>query len=362
VLSKSLELGSCGVQWLPPGGAIGEHTETELVVRDDAGLRWRVRVLPSDFGIAPGEETALSEDVYLSARAAFEARWARQPRAAGAVPRTASGEWSPIVEARLGRVGNGRIARVVRRLAYEQGDEVVDGHLFIPVEKGSIEIRVMAQSAETGVREKAVVAKHGGKQPQATYDARELDPYFPNHPLTLVRGALDGVVEAMEIVALPDRPAEIALTEAGCAVTAPPRFAATPSVAGSGHGELVRLGVDDWRRVIDVWRVGRQKFKLQQTPHAALVDHANAVAATGAKVGRESIQSRTKPIDDYGVCVQVQQYVTYEVEGDARHAVYRWWIAGDGTLWRIGEDAPITVQREALADEVAVVQDSFRRI
>jgi hypothetical protein len=145
-------------------------------------------------------------------------------------------------------------------------------------------------------------------------------------------------------------------------VTAPPRFTSAPPVAGSGKGELVRLGVDDWQRVIEVWRIGRHKFKLQKQIHTALVEHANQAAADGAKQGHESIQSITKPIDDYGVCLQVQQYVSYEVEGDARHAVARWWVAGDGTLWRIGEHAPIAVDREVLADEVAQVQDSFRRI
>jgi hypothetical protein len=362
VFAKSLELGTCGVQWQPPAGTIGEHTETELVVLDDSGLRWRIRHLPTEFAIAAGEEAALSEDLYLSARAAFEARWARQPRPTGAQPRTASGEWSPIIEAKIGNIGEGRVARVLRRLAYEQGDEVVVGHVFLPVEHGTIELRVMASSPETGIRERAIATKYGGKQAQATYDAGELDAYFPDHPLSRVRDALDTAQSALDIVALPQRPAEVSLAEAGCAVTAPLRFVAAPETKGSGRGELVRLGVDDWQRVIDVLRVGRHKFKLQKSPHAALVDHANQVAAEWRKLGCEAIQSHAAPIDDYGVCAQVQHYVTFERDGEARHSVYRWWIAGDGTLWRIGEDAPIQIDRQALADEVAQVQDSFRRI
>lgn len=371
MLSKSLELGSCGVQWQPPDGAIGVHTESELVITDDTGLRWRIRLVPEEFAIAPGEETALSEDLYASARASFEARWRQRPRPAGATPRTESGEWSPIVEAKLGAVGAGRLARVVRRLAYEQGDEVVVGHLFVPVEKGTVEIRIVAQSEATGQRESAIARKYGGRQAQATYDAAELDPYFPEHPLTRIRAALDGVVETMAIVAPPERPAEVLMPEPGCAVTPPVRFVATPPVAGSGRGELVRRGVDDWQRTIEVWRIGRNVGSSQgrlapaakgiQT-HAALVDHANRSAAASPADGASNIVSHSAPIDDYGVCIQIQQYVTMERDDEPHHAVYRWWVAGDGTVWRIGELSSAAVDREVLAEEVAAVQDSFRRI
>lgn len=360
VLSKSLELGSCGVQWEPPDGTIGVHTDTELVLSDDTGLRWRIRKLPAEFAIAPGEEVALSEDLYASARAAFEARWRQQPRAAGAMPRTEAEDWSPIVEARLGAIGAGRVARVVRRLAYEKSNEVVVGHLFVPVEKGSIEIRIVAQTEETGLREHAVTQKYGGRQPQATYDARELDPYFPEHPLTRVRAALDAVVGSLEIVTLPDRPAEVTLSEPGCVVTAPVRFVAAPAVAGSGRGELVRLGVDDWQRTIEVWRAGHHKLKGQDL-QAALVEHANKIAASWTKDGLSEIVSHSAPIEEYGVCLQIQQYVTFERDDEPYHAVYRWWIAGGGTIWRIGETTSVAIDREELAADVAAVQDSFRR-
>jgi hypothetical protein len=339
------------VQWQPPDGTIGVHTDTELVVSDDSGLRWRVRFLPVEFAIAPGEEAALAEDVHASSVAAFESRWHQQPRAAGAQPRTAGG-WTPVVEAKLGKIGDGRVARVVRRLAYEQGDEVVVGHLFIPVEKGTVEIRVMAQSSETGMREQAVAKKYGGRQPQATYDLRDLDAYFPDHPLSRVRDALDGVVGSVEVVSLPERPPEITLKEPGCAITAPVRFVGAPPIPGSGRGEIVRIGVDDWQRTIEVWRMGRHKLKGKDL-HAALVEHANKSV--------EATSSKSAPIDDFGVCLQIQQYVTLERDEEPYHAVYRWWIAGDGTLWRIGEIAPIVVDREVMATEVAAVQDSFRR-
>jgi len=362
VLSKSLELGSCGVQWQPPDGAIGEHSDTHLAIRDDAGLTWRVMFAPVEFAIGAGEEGALSEDLYLSSRAAFELRWAAKPRAQGAQPRTAVGDWSPVIEAKIGKIGDGRIARVVRRLAYEQGDETVVGHLFVPVEKGTVEIRISARSGEPGERENKVSAKYGGKQAQSVYDATELDAYFPDHPLTRIRAALAQTVETLEIVAHPAKRAdEVPLPEAGAAVTPPLRFTAAAPIAGSGRGEIVRLGVDGWRRTIHVWRVGRHKLKGKDL-HAALVEHADKDAADWSKAGAAEIRSKSAPIDDYGVCMQVQQYVTFERDGFVRHAVHRWWLAGDGTMWRIGSDAPANVDRQALLDELAAVQDSFRRI
>ncbi len=363
MLSKSLELGSCGVQWQPPDGAIGEHTDTQLAVRDDAGLTWRVQLSPIEFAIAAGEEGALAEDLYLSSRAMFELRWRGKPRAADAQPRTASGEWTPVIDAKLGTIGEGRIARCVRRLAYEQGDETVVGHLFVPVEKGTIEIRISARSGDTGTREAAIANKYGGKQTQATYDNAELDPYFPDHPLSRVRAALDATVASLEIVTLPQRTpgAEVALSEPGAAITPPIRFVGAPPIAGSSRGEIVRQGVDGWRRTIHVWRVGRHKLKGKDM-HAALIEHADKDAADWAKAGASSVASHSAAIDDYGVCMQIQQYVTYEREGLVRHAVQRWWLAGDGTMWRIGSDAAALVDRQLLLEELGAVQDSFRRI
>lgn len=360
VLSKSLELGSCGVQWEPPGGAIGEHTHTSLAVRDDHGLTWRVTHHPVEFAIAAGEEAALAEDLYLSSRTIFEMRWAAKH--GDAQPRTASG-WSPVIDAKLGAIGEGRIARCVRRLAYEQGEETVVGHLFVPVQQGTIEIRIAARTDQTGTREHVVATKYGGKQAQQVYDNVELDPYFPDHPLSRVRAALDATVASLEIVALPERApgAEVPLAETGAAIMPPVRFVPTPTVAASNRGEVVRLGVDGWRRAIHVWRAGRHKLKGKDL-HAALVEHADNDATAWSAAGASSIASHSAAIDDYGVCLQVQQYVTFVRDGFIRHAVQRWWIAGDGTLWRIGEDAPADVDRQTLLEDVVAVQESFRRI
>jgi hypothetical protein len=363
VLAKALELGGTGIQWRAPHGTVVEHSERELVVREDNGLGWHVLVTPVVFAIAPGEEAALSEDLHASARALFERTWRNNSAKKRPRPRTDDITWSPIIDAKLGAIGEGRIARVVRRLSYEPGDELIVGHLMVPVAKGTVEIRVMCHASMTGVRESAVIAKLGGDtpQPQAVYDSREIDPYFPDHPLTRVRAALDAAVQRLEIVAPAQRVTEVELREAGCAIEPPVRFTLAPAVAGSGINVLMRAGLDDWQRLLDVWRVGRHKLKGRDLKQA-LVEHADAVVGGWTKEGCTHVVSEAAAIDDYGVCMQIEQYVTFQLGGEAKHTLHRWWIAGDQTLWRIGSGGPRAVARAALQADLEQVQQTFRRI
>src|SRR6185503_7553676 len=103
----------------------------------DEGLGWHALLTPVVFAIAPGEEAALSEDLHASARLLFEQRWRENPNKKRTRPRTDDADWSPIVEAKLGAFGHGRLVRVVRRAAYEPGDELIVGHLIVPVAKGT---------------------------------------------------------------------------------------------------------------------------------------------------------------------------------------------------------------------------------
>ena len=351
------------MQWMPPQGTVVEHTDHELMVRDENGLGWHALLTPITFAIGPGEEAALSEDLHASARAVFERNWRDNPNKKRPRPRTDDLSWTPIIEAKLGMIGEGRIARVVRRLSYEPGDELIVGHLIVPVAKGTVEIRAMCQASITGMRETAVIAKLGSDTPlpQSAYDAKDLDRHFPDHPLTRVRAALDAAVSRLEIIAPAERATEVALREAGCAIEPPPRFVPIPPVPGSGINVLLRAGLDHWQRLIDVWRIGRHKLKGKDL-HAALIEHADAVVGGWIKEGCTHVVTEGNRIDDYGVCLQIEQYVTFQHSGEAKHALHRWWIAGDQTLWRIGSGGPRTVERAALQADLEQVQQTFRRI
>ncbi|HTL33764.1 MAG TPA: hypothetical protein VL326_11600 [Kofleriaceae bacterium] len=291
MLAKALELGSCGIQWMPPEGAIGEHTETKLVVTEDDGTVWTIELQRAGFAIGAGEEAALSDDIHDSARVAG----------------------SRVLEAKIGRIGEGRCVRVFRQWR----DRSFTGELIIPVAKGAIDLRV------------------GG-----------ID-------VDVVRAALDGALANLEVTAPAERTTEVAFESAGVACEPPLRFLPVPA---EGKGVLVRSGLDGWRRMIEIWRIGRHKLKGKDL-HAELVEHANKSVADWPNV-----QTESKAIDDFGVCLQVEQFVIFSERNTERQALFRWWIAGDQSLWRLSSVAPTGVERDALRRDLEQVQETFRRI
>jgi hypothetical protein len=291
VFAKSLELGSCGVQWLPPDGTTGEHTDAKLVVTEDDGTVWTAQLLPAGFAIGAGEEAALSDDIHESARAAG----------------------SLVVEAKIGRIGEGRCVRVFRQWR----DRSYTGELIIPVAKGAVSLRV------AGI------------------------------DIDVVRASLDGALQNLEITYPPERTPEVAFPDAGIACEPPLRFLPVPA---EGKGLLIRSGLDGWRRSIEIWRIGRHKLKGKDL-HAELVDHANKSVAEWANV-----QTEARPVDDFGVCLQIEQFVIFSDRTGEKQALFRWWIAGDQSLWRLSSVAPTGVERDALRRDLEQVQETFRRI
>jgi hypothetical protein len=291
VLAKALELGSCGVQWQPPDGATGEHTDERLIITADDGTIWRVMTMPAGFAIGAGEETALSDDIHASA------------------------EWSGtrVIEAKLGRIGEGRCARVLRQLR----NRSFVGELIVPVAKGAIDISVQSLDLE------------------------------------VARAALDNVAGNVDVTKLPERPKEVELPGAGVACEPPLRFLPVPT---EGRGTLIRSGLDGWQRIIEIWRIGRHKLKGRDLP-AELIEHANKSVAEWP-----SVQTQSTQIDDFGVCMQIEQAVAFVERGMQRVGMMRWWIAGDQTLWRLSSVAPVGPARDELRADLEQIQQTFRRI
>jgi hypothetical protein len=173
--------------------------------------------------------------------------------------------------------------------------------------------------------------------------------------LDVLRATLEGAIRDLEITQPPERAREVELAGAGVACEPPLRFLPA-TTAEAGKGVLVRSGLDGWQRVIEIWRIGRHKLKGRDLP-AELVEHANKSVADW-----ENIQTQTSPIDDFGVCLQVEQVVQYVERGGQRVGLMRWWIAGDQTLWRLGSPSPIGVEREELRRDLEQIQETFRRI
>lgn len=220
-----------------------------------------------------------------------------------------------LLEVKLGRIGEGRCLRVLRQLR----DGSFGGQLIVPVAKGAVELGL-----------------------------RVVD-------LDVLRAMVDSVISNLEVTQPPERAREVELPGAGVACEPPLRFLPAPS-SEAGKGTLIRSGLDGWQRVIEIWRIGRHKLKGRDLP-AELVEHANKSVADW-----QNIQTQTAPIDDFGVCLQVEQVVQYVEHGMQRVGLMRWWIAGDQTLWRLSSTSPIGIEREELRRDLEQIQETFRRI
>jgi hypothetical protein len=218
-----------------------------------------------------------------------------------------------LLDVKLGRIGDGRCLRVMRQLR----DGSFGGQLIVPVAKGAVELGV-----------------------------RVVD-------LDVLRTTMDNLIGSLEITQPPERTREVELPGAGVACEPPLRFL---PVLSEGKGTLIRSGLDGWQRVIEIVRIGRHKLKGRDLP-TELVEHANKSVAN-----LEKIQTQTTPIDDFGVCLQVEQVVQYVEHGAQRVGLMRWWIAGDQTLWRLSSTSPIGVEREELRRDLEQIQETFRRI
>jgi hypothetical protein len=326
---RLLESGEHGVRWTPPAGEVLRETEREVVLRDAGGLRWQLSALPAPFGLAPEEDEALAADLQLSARSAFEGYWNAHPKLTiGARPRSDDLSWTPLIESSVATIGSGRCLRVMRWLAFAPGDEAVVGQLIVPVAQGTVEARVLSRDA---------------------------------HPMSRVRAALDAAAAGLEIVAPPAPPGEVVLEDAGCAFVPPPRFRLEPGLkAAPGQRVFYRAGLDGWRRILDVWRLGVATLKEGIDPRPSLAARADSMIEAWTREGCEEIKTVTRPIGDFRGCPQVAQYVQFKVRGGLSHTLHRWWLEPDGTCYRIGTNGPPAVSELDLHADVEAIQASWR--
>lgn len=197
--------------------------------------------------IDAGMEAAL----HAYARQLFDDAFRAKHAGAVVTPRTADETWSPLVDVErvaLGEATGANAAlRTVHRMSYEPGDELVMGHLLVPLAGGLFEARVAGRGsvASTGYRESAVFLEKGarGFLPQPVYDDAALDARFPGHPLTLVRSALRTLIGSLHVVQpAPTRAWDrVRFASLGCELTPPARFVLEPSTEATGRPTFRRV-------------------------------------------------------------------------------------------------------------------------
>jgi hypothetical protein len=376
-LRAAFRTGEHGVRWEPPAGAeVVEEGPRLLVMRDGAaGLLWHVTVSALPFALAPDD--ALREDLERSAREAFAEAWQAPGEGAvgatfgGGVKRTDDPAWSPVVEHAVVDVAGGRALRLVRRLTYQPGNEIVAGHLVLPTAHGHIDLCALARAGTTGARESVVslmrskLDAEADAPDQADFDDAAIDAHFPEHPLSMVRAALAALPGHVEVTAAPAVPAaEVALPEASCAFVPPPRFAPVAPGVMRFHRTmrvLLRCGIGAWRRSIEVWRLDDVPLR-RRDPRRELATLAREVAARWSDEGFTDVNGEVAIVDDFGERPQVEQRVAMTGAGRPIRSVLRWWVEPDGVVYRVGSSGPHAVPDTDHSTALDAVQATWRRL
>jgi hypothetical protein len=397
-LRAQLRSGECGVSWVPPESAeVMEEDEFLLLLRDPvARVVWQVNWSPFPFALAAAHDEALRADIEISAREAFDKAW--KPPAADEVQpqrRTEDPTWSPVIEHGRFDLPGGTALRLLRRIAYQPGREIVAGHVIVPTAIGHLDFRAMAQATVTGLRETVVTATRSQERerdigatepgtevpasdddaedsdigrpfpPQAVYDDPSLDARFPDHPLTLVRQAVGKLCDSVAIKrAAPGAIEVVQLEGPRCAFAVPPRYVPMPA-GGMGMQPtlriLVRVGIESWHRNIEIQRLDNVRFR-NRDPRTELCSLARNTIANWEREGATDIKATVAAINDFEERPQAQQSVSMSAEGLPFRTIFRWWVEPDGVVYRLGSGGPPGIPD---ADHVALLDGvlaSWRRL
>lgn len=376
-LGRALARGTCGVRWRPGRDLQQvEDGEHEALWRAADGCMVRALRSPLPFGLDGDDalDPVLRADLEASARAAFVAHWAARPPAERGRCRTDDASWSPVIEARGLALCGGAALRVIRRVAYAPGDELVVGHVVVPVVDGHVDLQLLAGARTTGMRESLLLETRmrmgqplpadGGALAQAELDRPDADARFPQHPLSIVRRRLDALIGAGELAVphpAPPPPRESRLEPAGCTIVAPPRFRLVPPGVLRLSPTLctfARPGLDGWLRLFEVWRLDERIASGDR--HARLEALAAATIAGWEREGARDLATRARRLD--AARPTVEQEVRFEVGGGARLGVYRWFVDDDGVVFRLGAAGGGGEDVEALRAEVTAAAPTWRRL
>lgn len=250
-LATALRAGIHGIRaHIPPGTEIVTDEPGYLKLYEPArNLEWMLAVRPDlRMDLREAHRDDLRRHAQQYARRMFEDVFVQMRTDTSTRPRTDDPDWSPLVELEHVTVGPAPGLRVVHRMFYQPGREILLGHLVIPLPDGVFEARVAAGDGNTGYRESILLLKHPPTppakfHPQSEYDDPRYDANFRDHPLSRVRAALRELHEVWGLEALtaptPQVDGPVDLPHLGCAIVPPPRFVLLDTPAD--HARFVRV-------------------------------------------------------------------------------------------------------------------------
>jgi hypothetical protein len=287
-LLSDLSNGTLGVRLsLASWRLLDEDERSARLVHDASATEWWVFF---DSGLHldldDSQLPALRTNIERHCRFLFEQVFATQP-ATGNPPRTADLKWSPMVSVERRVIGEAPALEVLHRVLYQPGNEVVMGHLLVPLMGGLLEVRWVARElGMTGLRESMLGAlmmqKKGemGFLSQAEMDDPVHDEKFAQHPISRARAAARLVLETTGIeISDPDDVAagcEIELEELGCTFTPPPGFVHEQSTPGHEGFRRATFSVTDGIEWLELHRmnagVGSLSAEVERMAKQTYVD------------------------------------------------------------------------------------------
>lgn len=370
---ERLQSGELGLRLTPAAGlrVLGGDDRTWSGVDDSQGLQW---ILAYEDGLHLDLRAEVRPHLEASmqwvARDMFEQVFANQilPNAPkGFDPpnrRTDDASWSPMVEVVSTELAQAPALRLVHRMVYVRGNELVMGHVLVPLARGLFEARGMAADRQTGMREVAVMTLTQQVEPerfandpfgglrQADYDAEANDARFPAHCLSRVRHGLAGFASAWNVSvaspAAPHAPQLAVMPSLGCSVTPPPRFVPTDD---AGVFRRASFCVTDG---VDVFLVEKQAATAKPQ---RLAEHARRESHRFLEgQGFEGLELEVS-VRESGVLVNA---VGRGHQGLLRTVLF-WCLDGAGRAWTLTIAAnPAAAPADVLAAELEASARTFR--
>jgi hypothetical protein len=370
-LLAGMQEGRVGVRFSVP-----EHFEVEQETSDfsmlldkERQLVWTLHLSEHHLDLRPAHEALLRRDIERHARALFERCFQEAERPAGQTPekpRTSDPAWSPVVEVERVQLRGAHALWVVHRMFYEPGNELMMGHVLVPLEHGLFEFRMFKNAGMTGLRESMLGLRARGEAGvnQVYFDDPRHDELFPDHPLSTVRAAKRWLLEQAKIeIATPvatGQAEEVLARHAGFAVTPPPRYALLPA------DDLPRLR---FSRVSFATTDGVQLLTVARLPRtrsgAALT--GGELLEMGEELAHDDIPHAMNPhvtaeqLPDVAGRPQVRVYCTYDEAGNGpQHTAFRWFVDESGAGVMVAVGAATCVPADELFAQAEDVVGSFR--
>jgi len=368
-LSDALSDGSLGVRARLPAGVeriADDHERVRFVDRARGVEVWLMFDLNVALDLGEARRAQLPRDIERHARYVFDRAYEGQPRDhAPPQPRTADTTWSPVIEIDVVPAAGATALWMLHRVFYQPGLEAILGHLAVPLAQGLFEVRLVAVSHQTGLRETLVFAQMGRDgsrvmQPQSVYDAPERDAAFPSHPLSRLRVARRELVPelALEVTRAPTADAnggaEI-FDGLGWAVDVPPGFCGPRAL-----GEGTTGGV--WTRASFCITDGVDMFWLESDGPARAEGERELTRRARERhvaAGLRDLAVAFVPSDDARVLgVTIAEGIGHI--GPLRNATA--WVADAGELCLITRGGPAVHPRDEMVADLVATASTLRRL